>query len=261
VGAFADDTFITVEADTLDELKKRATREGEKVLQFFAANRMVANPSKTGLVVFRPSKTLHEGADTVQIDLDGVKIIEVNETTLLGVKISNDLNWKAHINYINSKINYTTSVLWRLRKVLGSGELRLLADGLFMSRIRYCLPVFGIESLRTNDNEPTSSTMSELQKAQNDVLRIITGRKRRDHIKIADMLKDTGFLSVNQTLAYACLMEMWKARSFNIPVLGDLFDRKRNDSRTLRSDTFDVVDSNCEETIVKKPLFLDFTQI
>ena len=144
------------------------------------------------------------------------------------------------------------SVLWRLRKVLGNKEMKLFADGLFMSRIRYCLPVFGIESLRANENEPTSSIIGELQKAQNRVLRIITGRKRSDHVKIADMLETTGFLSINQMLAYSCLMEMWKARSFNVPVLGDLFDRKRQDSRTLRSNTFDIVDSNCEEQLVKK---------
>ena len=120
-----------------------------------------------------------------------------------------------------------------------------------MSRVRYCLPVFGAETLRLNKNEPTSSLISEVQKAQNKMLRIVVGRKRSDHIRIADMLNDTGFMSINQSIAYSCLMEVWKAKSFSIPVLGELFDRKRKDRKVLRSDTLELVDSNCEEPFVK----------
>jgi len=51
------------------------------------------------------------------------------------------------------------------------------------------------------------------------------------------MMAEVGFLSVNQSAAYGLLMETWKAREFGVPVLGELFERKRDDSRILLSDS------------------------
>ena len=55
------------------------------------------------------------------------------------------------------------------------------------------------------------------------------------------MLEDTGFLSVNQMAAYSLLIETWKARQFNVPILSGLLERKRKDNRTLRSDSANKV--------------------
>ena len=51
------------------------------------------------------------------------------------------------------------------------------------------------------------------------------------------MLQATGFLSVNQTAAYSLMLELWKGREFEVPILGSLLGKRRNDERTLRSDT------------------------
>ena len=128
-------------------------------------------------------------------------------------------------------------LLCHLRNQLGRKELTMIADGLMMSKIRYCFSVYGVEWLRLNENDPRTNMLSSLQKIQNSALRIITGSKRVDHVRVTDMLKATNFLSVNQVIAYSTLMEMWKARAFNVPVLESLLDRVRNDDRTLRSDS------------------------
>jgi len=53
LGAFADDSFVSVDADTEEELRENLQREGENILQFFASNKMVANASKTAMIIFR----------------------------------------------------------------------------------------------------------------------------------------------------------------------------------------------------------------
>jgi len=60
---FADDTFITVVGNSLEDVCKLAEIESEKVMNYFAINRMVTNPSKTGFLVIRPGKTQQNSAN------------------------------------------------------------------------------------------------------------------------------------------------------------------------------------------------------
>ena len=64
---------------------------------------------------------------------------------LLGVWISKDLKFSKHIDEVKKDLNYSISILWRLRKVLNGRILRTIADGLVMSKIRYCAAVWGSE--------------------------------------------------------------------------------------------------------------------
>ena len=142
---------------------------------------------------------------------------------------------------MTSEVNYATSILRRLSDHLGRKELKTIADGLVMSKIRYCLPVFGGESLRLQETDPQSVVMQKVQRSQNEMLRVITRVRRRDHIRIKDLLESTNIMSVNQTTAYGLLMELWKAREFGVPVLEDLLERRRDDERVLRSDSANKV--------------------
>jgi len=113
--------------------------------------------------------------------------------------------------------------------------------------------VFGIEFLRLEETQALSGHLQNLQKIQNNALRIITGQKLKDHVRISDMLDSTNTLSVNQTIAYSSIMEMWKAREFEIPelklVLGKI---QRSDDRTLRSDSSEKLQSCINEPFGNK---------
>jgi len=236
-----------VEADSIEQLRKKMEAAGESVLEYFNINRMVTNPGKTAMLVFRPTSS-NNIADRVRICLSGEAIDESDAEKALGVWITSDLKWKCQTEKLINELNYGVSVLWRLRKMLGNKEMKMIAEGLIMSRIRYCLHVYGVEGLRINSEQSTSGLQQAVQKVQNNVLRIITGHTRSDHIRISDMFKATGMMSVNQMVAYGCLMETWKAAAFNVPILGSMFDRKRRDDRDLRSDAAGVVQSNVDES-------------
>ena len=93
MGAFADDSFVSVDADSEDELKTNLERVGEDVLRFFASNKMVANASKTAMLIFRQRGSTMP----FRITLAGEEIVEAEEEKLLGVWIRNDLKWTTHI--------------------------------------------------------------------------------------------------------------------------------------------------------------------
>jgi hypothetical protein len=66
--------------------------------------------------------------------------------------------------------------------------------------------------VRTSEEQPKSAiTAAMLQKAENRMLRTITGMWQRDRVRIKDLLERTNNMSVNQTASQIKLCEMWKA--------------------------------------------------
>jgi len=134
-----------------------------------------------------------------------VRISEIQEAKILGLWVTNDLKWKKQIETLDT--NYSLSVLRRLKMLISSCELR--------TKLRYCATVYGSEWIRLTDDDALSSMQYEIQKVQNKALRIITNHKCSDHVRIAEMLEQTGWLSINQMVANASLIEMLKAKASN----------------------------------------------
>jgi len=236
--AYADDTFVTLWAETEADLIVKLQEVGNDILTFFASNELIANAEKTGLLIIRPKKS---NDDRLMINLGGENILESLEEKILGVKVQSDLKWDSHINMIKSQLNYRIGVLNRLKSVVGKRELKTIAEGLINSKIRYCLSVFSAEFLRTSDTDSTHKHIHDLQVLQNDTMRIIMNHKRSEHVRIEDMLEEVGFLSVNRTLAYAMLIENWKAINFGVPKLEKVFTSCTSVNRTLRSESSHLV--------------------
>ena len=123
----------------------------------------------------------------------------------------------------------------------------MLAEGMIMSKIRYCAAVYGSEWIRMKEEDPLSAMQFTIQKIQNNALRIITNNKRSDHVRITDMLKATGWQSINQIVSYASLIEMWKAKAFKVPYLDSLLKLKHNEYQSLRSNKKDILKSTIDE--------------
>ena len=119
----------------------------------------------------------------------------------------------------------------RVRHSLRQKDMITIADGIVNSAVRYCLPVYGAEFLRLREDDPQHQLPHRIQVKMNDALRIITGNRLRDKIKISDMLQTTNMLSLNQMLAYSILMETWKIRKLRIESISDCWTQPSRSSR------------------------------
>ena len=77
-----------------------------------------------------------------------------------------------------------------------------------MSKLRYGLALFGPAKLKEQESE--SRTAQNLKIAFNKVLRLICGKKLRDKEPIEKIVKETGWLSLNQLSAEVRLIELCK---------------------------------------------------
>ena len=83
-----------------------------------------------------------------------------------------------------------------------------LVDGLFMSKVRYGLQLYG--KVRRSEDSPRCEDYKSIQKVQNDLMRYLTGSQLKDKVSIRSLLDKLNMVSVNQLNAQIKLLEMWK---------------------------------------------------
>ena len=95
------------------------------------------------------------------------------------MKIQGDLNWDCHIEELKKKLKQRIGLLKRLRHVIPKNVLRLAAEAIFTSKLRYGIASYLCPKLK--DEPGSNATLKELTVIQNDMLRAITGKKLSDH--------------------------------------------------------------------------------
>ena len=204
---YADDTSSSVTGKTLDEVKKKLEEDADQVLKFMASNGLVANPSKTTLMILN-----HNSDSAMEINVGGKTIIQEKSSKLLGVIINEKENWSTQINEkggVISSLNQRLFLVRRLRNQVNQERLRKVAESIWTSRLRYGLQLYS--KVRLTSECPLTKDMENLQLAQNKLLRTHQNVRIKDKISIASMLDRQKMMSVNQLQAQIKLTEMWKA--------------------------------------------------
>ena len=216
---YADDTSTSASNEDVKIVLKTLEGEANNILKFMASNYLVANPNKT---VFLLNSKKREDIDPRNMENGKAKIKigdswieEEKDSKLLGLHIAQNLKSKTHVKKTIPELRKRTGLLKRLSPYVPQEELPLLAEGLFNSKIRYALSVYG--TCRTKDSDPITKDMKSLQTAQNVMLRVITNTRRMDKKSIKELLQKTKMLSVNQMTAQHILVDTFKIMKHQIP--------------------------------------------
>ena len=76
----------------------------------------------------------------------GVYIEQVYEFNFLGLLIDANLNWKAHLNAIGTKVSRITGLLHKLKYVFLKKDLHSIYNSLMMPHLNYSLLPWGTKS-------------------------------------------------------------------------------------------------------------------
>ena len=113
-----------------------------------------------------------------------------------------------------------------------------------MSVLRYGMPAFCPVRLRKGD--PRNGSIDKIRVIFNDCLRLLTNNKRKDHAKIEDMLKELGWLSVNQLCAETRLVEAWKSVNLEEYCMSEILTKKNKLQYSTRSNDQTFLQSGME---------------
>ena len=109
----------------------------------------------------------------------------------LGVTLDQNLSFDQHIGNIVKSSNYNIRALRHIRPMLDKKVANTVACSIVSTRLDYCNSLLYGTSVRN---------VQRLQRIQNSLARVVSGIKRRDHIR--PVLKDLHWLPVAQRIDY-----------------------------------------------------------
>ena len=83
-------------------------------------------------------------------NIDRMHIEQVTEFNFLGFIIDSNLNWKAHLNAISTKISRIIGLLHKLKYIFPKHVLHSIYNSLIMPHLNYSLLACGIKSHKVN---------------------------------------------------------------------------------------------------------------
>ena len=162
----------------------------------------------------------------VQIEVCGQTVVESKSEKLLGLIVNNQLTWKEYLHGehwrekgnasgLIPQLGQRVGLLRRVVHLMPKKKFRTICQGIFYSKMSYCLQVVGnVWGIDTNDevnrrfSAYTKEDNRKLQTLQNMVLRMKTDMPRRT--PTTTLLALSGDLSVQQLTAQATLTSLQK---------------------------------------------------
>ena len=211
---YADDTqmyisFVTHEKQQSILVTERAV---VAVRQWFILNGLQLNPDKTESMFLGTSYNLSSASDCKTLHLSGSDVNLSDHIKSLGVLIDNRLSFEKQISSLCKASYCNIKALRKIRSALDMETAKTVACSIVSTRMDYCNSLLFGTTLRN---------LSKLQRVQNTLARIVSGRRRFDHI--SPVLADLHWLPVRERIDYKIGYMTFKTLIFKQPTyLADL---------------------------------------
>ena len=135
---YIDDNFVIVAETTTSTLQQSLDNAMDKVTDYMANNRLMLNPDKTQLMVIskKPDKK-----SEVQIAANPEPIKHKPQIKILGIEIDEKLSWRYYLQdgpqAITKQLKTRVNLLKLLKRSTEERQMRMLANGIFMSKLEY----------------------------------------------------------------------------------------------------------------------------
>ena len=190
---FADDTTYSCSSTNPASLSQQLSSQFSEISNFLVSNRLKLNEDKTHLMVLTSSQKRRkaEAGLEVSIDTPSATITPTPSEKLLGGWVHQDLKWAEHIlegeESLVKSLNTRLSALKLVGRVAAFKTRKMIADGIFMSKLVYLIPLWG---------GCQQYLMKSLQTLQNKAARVVT--KLDWQTPTSTLLSQCGWLSVHQ---------------------------------------------------------------
>ena len=138
---FADDSNIIIKGKNLVETTEILNAELVSINDWFKANKLKLNASKTTCILF--SKEKGKNTDEISIKLDGEKLEFKKAVWFLGINIDENINWEDQSMKVANKISKIHSMIIRLKNKLPTSSLKMLYNSLLLPHLQYGIAVWG----------------------------------------------------------------------------------------------------------------------
>ena len=204
---FADDTQLLISGRKRD-LQRLVTIMEEalsNVFQWFCSNGMKVNAAKTQMLVLGTPAMLRD-MPSVSINFCGAVVPDSKTVKNLGVTMDSQLTYQAHVDGMTRKCAGILISLNHARHAIPHTAIQTIVQGLVISILRYGMSVYGTCG---------QVQMNRVQKLVNFCARVVSGRRRYDHI--SDVMKNLQWMSANDLTQYHRLCMLHSVLTAKLP--------------------------------------------
>ena len=180
---FADDTTLDNSHHSLNYLNFTLNHDLSVLGDWFKANQLSLNPSKSVVMYFNSKRT------SPDVMLDGVAIPIVNTHKFLGTWIDDDLAWSTQVQLIASKLRSNCQLLSLAKNMLPVDVIWTVYFGHIHSHLSYNLSVWG--------SMLSKSQVLEISQLQQKCIRHMI---RRNSIPVDDIFKKLKLLKFSDMI-------------------------------------------------------------
>lgn len=201
---YADDTTLSATLNSFNFPNNsntgfNITSELEKFNIWLKVNKLSLNCKKTSAMIFHmPNKHV----EYPEIKINEVPIAYVKEFNYLGIILNENLNWKAHIDYICKKLSKVVGILNKLKSTLPGYVLFTIYNSLFVPHLNYGALIWERE-------------ISRLTILQKKALRAVTNSTYNAHTSA--IFKGLRILKCKDICALHCMKFCYKLENKLLP--------------------------------------------
>ena len=229
VDAFADDSTMTVTGTNVEEIGSKLTENCQVVSNWMASNRLKLNPDKTHLMTVGTGARLRMQETKVKVTMNEIELVESDDKaeTLLGCLIEPDLKWHKQVNRLLVRLKARLTALQHIKGLRMMQLRKRIAEGIFLSILSYCLPVFG---------GCDKVELDALQVMQNKAARIVANLGLRDNRVL--IYRQVGWMTVKQLIFYHSALATFRIRLSQEPeYLNTIMNRNNRSNKIIITNT------------------------
>jgi len=219
---FADDTTILYSHKDIKNQVPVINRELQEVSNWFKANKLSVNASKTNFMLMGTPQTTSkyddDGNECLEIVLNETKLERVVSTKFLGIIIDENTTWKQHIDAITKTISRNIGVINKLKQFIPERILYSLYCSLVLPYINYGILVWG---------NTYKTYLEKILKLQKWAMRTISNSHYRSHS--GPLFAKYNIINVFDTYNLELGVFMFKYSAGMLPSVFDNFFTKRSE--------------------------------
>lgn len=221
---FADDSSVRLKGKNKAKLYKAMKEELTKLIEWFQANRLSLNLTKTYCVLFQPKKKKDEATadetndDTPVLSIGNQIITQQKSVKFLGLLIDEHLDWSEQFTHLHGKLGRANYMLNTVKNILPAATMKLLYNSLFYSHLLYGIVVWG-PSMRM-------AHIDKLEKCQKKAIRTIS--RANYNAPTNNLFIESNLLKLKDVIDLEMLKCMYLAYRYLLPEpIINIFNRDR----------------------------------
>ena len=161
---------------------QKLRHDAKQILNYMAANGLVANAKKTVFMLLNLTKSEMEAEYTKEIKIGDCNVPRSDSTKLLGIEIDDQQNWNMHFHDLTTSLQHRTFTIRRISNQVPQKQLIKVVQSIWMSKLRYGLNL--CNRVRISADDPTNKFMKEVQICQNKMLRMLDRVSLKEHVTV-----------------------------------------------------------------------------